>query len=262
MLPIVDKPLIEYALEEAQAAGIEEFIFVTGRGKSAIEDHFDNHYELQNALAERGKHAELELINGLNLEPGQIAYVRQMSPLGLGHAVWCARKLIGDEPFAVLLADDLIKGDKSTLAEMVEVYEEHGGNVVSLMEVPPEHTSRYGVVDPGAMNGPLVEIKGLVEKPDPTEAPSNLAIVGRYILQPSVMDHLGHGKSGAGNEIQLTDSMLELVGNSPFNGLRLSGRRFDCGTKVGFLEAGIAFGLARDDLGADLRTRITALLSD
>ena len=262
MLPIVDKPLIEYALEEAHAAGLEEFIFVTGRGKSAIEDHFDNHYELQSTLAERGKEAELSLLNGLDLEPGQIAYVRQMSPQGLGHAVWCARNLIGDDPFAVLLADDLIKGDKPTLGEMVEVYEEHGGSVVSLMEVPPEQTSRYGVVTPGEITGPLVEIKGLVEKPDPADAPSNLAIVGRYILQPEVMDHLGRGQSGAGNEIQLTDSMLELVGHSPFHGLKLSGRRFDCGTKLGFLEAGIAYGLDRADLGHDLRTRIAALLSD
>lgn len=262
MLPIVDKPLIEYALEEAHAAGIEEFIFITARGKSAIEDHFDNHYELQTTLSERGKLDEFALLNGVGLEPGQIAYVRQMSPLGLGHAVWCARKLIGDEPFAVLLADDLIKGDKPTLLEMVEVYEKHGGNVVSLMEVPQAATSRYGVVTPGAIDGPLVEIRGLVEKPDPADAPSNLAIVGRYILQPEVMSHLGRGKSGAGNEIQLTDSMLELVGHSPFHGLRLSGRRFDCGTKLGFLEAGVAFGLDRDDLGSELRTRIAALLSD
>ncbi len=262
MLPVVDKPLIEYAVEEARAAGIEEFIFVTGRGKSAIEDHFDNHDELERTLSERGKDDELEMINGLDLQPGQIAYVRQMSPLGLGHAVWCARNLIGDEPFAVLLADDLIKADTPTLVEMVEVYEQHGGSVVSLMEVPKEHTSRYGVVTPGAMEGPLVEIKGLVEKPDPADAPSNLAIVGRYILQPEVMTYLARGKSGAGNEIQLTDSMLELVGQSPFHGLRLSGRRFDCGNKIGFLEAGIAFGLDRPEMGSELRARISALLSE
>jgi UTP--glucose-1-phosphate uridylyltransferase len=262
MLPVVDKPLIEYAVDEARSAGIEEFIFVTSKGKSAIEDHFDCHFELETTLAERGKTAELDLINNPKLEPGQIAYVRQMAPLGLGHAVWCARNLIGDEPFAVLLADDLIKADKPTLLEMVEVYGEHGGNVVSLMEVPREHTSRYGVVTPGTIDGALVEIKGMVEKPDPADAPSNLAVVGRYILQPEVMDYLGQGKSGAGNEIQLTDSMLELVGQSPFNGLRLSGRRFDCGTKTGFLEAGIAYGLAREDIGPDLRARISALLSE
>ena len=262
MLPVVDKPLIEYAVDEARSAGIEEFIFVTSRGKSAIEDHFDSHFELETTLSERGKTAALDLINSSKLEPGQIAYVRQMAPMGLGHAVWCARNLIGDEPFAVLLADDLIKADKPTLLEMVEAYEEHGGNVVSLMEVPREHTSRYGVVTPGTIDGALVEIKGMVEKPDPADAPSNLAVVGRYILQPEVMHYLGQGKSGAGNEIQLTDSMLEMVGQGPFNGLRLSGRRFDCGTKTGFLEAGIAYGLEREDMGPDLRARISALLSE
>lgn len=261
MLPVVDRPLIEYAVEEARAAGIEEFIFVTSRGKSAIEDHFDSNFELETTLRERGKDAELEIINGSKLEPGQISYVRQMSPLGLGHAVWCARNLIGDEPFAVLLADDLIKGDKPTLVEMVEVYEQHGGSVVSLMEVPPEHTSRYGVVTPGATDGPLVEIKGLVEKPAPEDAPSNLAIVGRYILQPEVMGFLGLGETGAGNEIQLTDSMLKLVGHSPFHGLKLSGTRFDCGDKVGFLEAGVAFGIEHPEFGSELRQRLEKLLS-
>ena len=260
MLPVVDKPLIGYAVDEARSAGIEEFIFVTGRGKSAIEDHFDNHYELEQTLAERGKQEELDLLNASKLKPGQVAYVRQMSPLGLGHAVWCARNLINEEPFAVLLADDLIKGDKPTLLEMVEVYEQQGGNVVSLMEVPDDQTSRYGIVEPGRTDGPLVEIKGLVEKPEPADAPSNLAIVGRYILQPKVMEHLGKGKSGAGNEIQLTDSMLELIGDSPFNGLRLSGTRFDCGTKTGFLEANVAFGLDRADLGPNLRDRLRSLL--
>ena len=262
MLPVVDKPLIEYAVEEALSAGIEEFIFVTARGKSAIEDHFDSHYELERTLSERNKNTELAQISQSKLNPGQIAYVRQMHPLGLGHAVWCARNLVGNEPFAVLLADDLIMADKPTLVEMVEVYEEHGGNVVSLMEVPREQTSRYGVVTPGAIDGPLVEITGMVEKPDPADAPSNLAVVGRYILQPEVMDYLGEGKSGAGNEIQLTDSMLELVGQSPFHGLRLSGRRFDCGSKIGFLEAGIAYGLDREDLGPELRDRIGRLLSE
>ncbi len=261
MLPVVDKPLIEYAVDEARAAGIEEFIFVTGRGKSAIEDHFDSNPELERTLQGRGKEAELAAVNGTRLEPGQITAVRQMAPLGLGHAVWCAHNLIGDEPFAVLLADDLIMSDRPTLVEMVEAYEEHGGSVVSLMEVPPEQTSRYGVVDPGAIDGRLVEVRGLVEKPDPADAPSNLAIVGRYILQPEVMTYLGRGETGAGNEIQLTDSMLELVGQSPFHGLILSGRRFDCGSKVGFLEAGIGFGLQRADLGEELRASITELLS-
>jgi UTP--glucose-1-phosphate uridylyltransferase len=261
MLPVVDKPLIEYAVDEARAAGIEEFIFVTGRGKTAIEDHFDTHYELEQTLRERGKEEELAQINQSTLPSGQVAYVRQSSPLGLGHAVWCARNIVNDEPFAVLLADDLIKSDTPTLAEMVEVYQEHGGNVVSLMEVPDQHTSRYGIVEPGAQDGRLVEIRGLVEKPDPAEAPSNLAIVGRYILQPSIMEHLGRGESGAGNEIQLTDSMLELIGDSPFNGLRLSGTRFDCGTKAGFLAAGVAFALSRADLGAEVRRRVTEVLA-
>ncbi|MDJ0923259.1 MAG: sugar phosphate nucleotidyltransferase, partial [Acidimicrobiia bacterium] len=183
-------------------------------------------------------------------------------PLGLGHAVWCARHLINDEPFAVLLADDLIQSEKPTLLDMVEVYLQHGGNVVSLMEVPDEHTSRYGIVEPGIRNGRLIEVRGLIEKPDPAEAPSNLAIVGRYILQPSVMDHLSRAESGAGNEIQLTDSMMKMVGETPFNGLRLIGTRFDCGTKAGFLAAGVAYALNRDDIGREVRERLKDLLAE
>ena len=262
MLPVVDKPLIEYAVDEARAAGIEEFFFVTGRGKTAIEDHFDNHYELEQTLTERGKREELNQINGAKLEPGQVAYVRQMSPLGLGHAVWCARNLINDEPFAVLLADDLIQADRPTLLDMVEVYEQHGGNVVSLMEVPTEHTSRYGIIEPGNDDGELVEIRGLVEKPEPANAPSNLAIVGRYVLQPGIMDFLGRGEAGAGNEIQLPDSMMQMLGHSPFHGVRLRGTRFDCGTKAGFLAAGVAFALARDDLGPQVRESVSKLLDE
>ena len=261
LLPVVDKPLIEYAVDEARAAGIDEFIFVTGRGKSAIEDHFDSSPELEQTLQERGKDAELAAVNAPKLNPGQITAVRQMAPLGLGHAVWCARNLVGDEPFAVLLADDLIMADKPTLAEMVEVYHEQGGSVVSLMEVPTEQTARYGVVEPGGIDDRLVEIRGLVEKPEPADAPSNLAIVGRYILQPEVMTYLGRGETGAGDEIQLTDSMLQLVGQSPFHGLILSGRRFDCGSTLGFLEAGIGYGLQRPDLEANLRTSLEELLS-
>jgi UTP--glucose-1-phosphate uridylyltransferase len=262
MLPVVDKPLIEYAVDEARAAGIEEFIFVTGRGKTAIEDHFDNHYELEQTLRERGKRLELDQVNRSKLEPGQVAYIRQMSPLGLGHAVWCARNLINDEPFAVLLADDLILSEKPTLVDLVETYEQHGGNVVSLMEVPDHHTSRYGIVEPGVVDDRLVEIRGLVEKPDPADSPSNLAIVGRYVLQPSVMDYLDTAESGAGNEIQLTDSMLRMIGEAPFNGLRLEGTRFDCGDKVGFLAAGIAYGLVREDMGPDLRSTLLDMLGD
>ncbi len=262
MLPIVDKPLIEYAVDEARDAGIEEFIFVTGRGKSAIEDHFDNNYELEQTLAERGKQEELDQVNQAKLKPGQVAYIRQMSPLGLGHAVWCARNLINDEPFAVLLADDLIKADKPTLTEMIEVYETRGGNVVSLMEVPAHHTSRYGIVEPGDSAGRIVEIRGMVEKPAPADAPSNLAIVGRYVLQPSVMHHLSAAETGAGNEIQLTDSMMKMVGEVPFNGLRLGGTRYDCGDKAGFLAAGIAFALMRDDMATEIRERVSHLLTD
>jgi UTP--glucose-1-phosphate uridylyltransferase len=260
MLPVVDKPLIEYAVDEARAAGIEEFIFVTGKGKSAIEDHFDAHFALETTLSERGKHEALEQVNQPKMDPGQVVYVRQMAPLGLGHAVWCARKLIDDEPFAVLLADDLIHAEQPTLAEMVEVYEQKGGSVVSLMEVPAEHTSRYGIVEPGGTDGDLVEIRGLVEKPEPKAAPSNLAIIGRYILQPEVMEYLSQGESGAGNEIQLTDSMAKLIGRSPFNGLRLHGTRYDCGTKVGLLAASVAFALNRPELAADVKSRISRIL--
>jgi UTP--glucose-1-phosphate uridylyltransferase len=260
MLPVVDMPLIEYAVQEAMAAGIEEFIFVTGRGKSAIEDHFDRHFELETTLSERGKTEELEMVLQSTPKPGRIAYVRQGEPLGLGHAVWCARRFVGDEPFAVLLADDLIMSNPPTLAHMVEVYEKHGGNVISLMEVPAEHTSRYGIVQPGVDDGSIVDVQGLVEKPRPENAPSNLAIVGRYILQPDIMDYLSVGTMGTGNEIQLTDSMIKLIGNHPFHGLRLTGTRFDCGTKIGFLEANVAYALGRDDLDGDARSSIQAIL--
>jgi UTP--glucose-1-phosphate uridylyltransferase len=260
MLPVVDKPLIEYALEEARAAGIEEFIFVTGRGKSAIEDHFDNHFELEMMLAARGRSDLLSTLKDVNPEPGEIAYVRQMEALGLGHAVWCARNLVDDEPFAVLLADDLILSDIPTLAEMVEVQAERGGSVISLMEVDRKATRRYGVIDPGVEDGRVVEVRGLVEKPNPADAPSNLAIVGRYILDPQVMDFLALGTRGAGDEIQLTDAMAKLIGNSPFHGLRLSGTRYDCGTKVGFLEANVAFALNRPEMADAVRERLGRLL--
>ena len=261
MLPIVDKPLIEYAVDEARAAGIEEIVFVTGRGKTAIENHFDNHYELEATLAARGKQDALGVVNR-KAAPGQIAYVRQMEALGLGHAVWCARYIVGDEPFAVLLADDLLMSERPMLEEMVETYHELGGNVLALMEVADSETSRYGIVQPGHDDGRVVEICDLVEKPAADEAPSNLAIVGRYVLQPQVMDHLAKAESGAGGEIQLTDSMAHLIGSSPFHGVRLSGKRFDCGTKVGFLEATVAFALERSDLGDDVRIRLQALLAD
>jgi UTP--glucose-1-phosphate uridylyltransferase len=260
MLPVVDVPLIEYAVEEARQSGIEEFIFVTGRGKTAIQNHFDSHVELEAVLREKGKADTLDLINGNKPEPGQIAFVRQMEPLGLGHAVWCARNFVKDEPVAVLLADDLIMSERPMLGEMIAVHNELGGNVVALMEVPREDTARYGVISPGEINGRRAEILDLVEKPKPNEAPSNLAIVGRYVLQPEIMDYLSLGSRGAGGEIQLTDSMVKLIGAEPFTGLTIDGTRFDCGTKLGFLEANIAYALRRDDMGADVRARVEDIL--
>lgn len=256
MLPVVDKPLIQYAVEEAQAAGIEEFIFVTGRGKTAIEDHFDHNIELENILKERGKTAEVKLVSGPMLQPGQVAYTRQQEPLGLGHAVWCARELVGNEPFAVLLADDLVMAETPCLKQMVDSFEKTSGNIVAVVDVPKEHTNRYGIVDTGAENGSLVEVNGLVEKPDPKDAPSTLSVIGRYVLLPEVFEHLAQKEKGASGEIQLTDSMAKMIGTSPFHGLRFEGRRFDCGDKAGFFEANLAFALSRDDL----RDEVSALI--
>jgi UTP--glucose-1-phosphate uridylyltransferase len=253
MLPVVDKPLIQYAVEEAQAAGIEEFIFVTGRGKEAIEDHFDRSFELERTLAERGKTSELEALHAWMPKAGDIAYTRQQEPLGLGHAVWCARHLVGDEPFAVLLADDLILAKTPCLKQMIDAYPEVRGNLIAVMDVPREHTKRYGVVDPARDDGRLVQIKGLVEKPAPAAAPSTIAVIGRYILEASVFEHLGRKSKGAGGEVQLTDSLSHMIGRSPFHGYRFEGRRFDCGDKIGFFEANLAFALARDDIGPDVR---------
>ncbi len=257
MLPIVDKPLIQYAVEEAQAAGVEEFIFVTGRGKSAIEDHFDFSFELQETLSSRGKTEELDSISHWLPPAGQVAYTRQQEPLGLGHAVWCARHLVGDEPFAIFLADDLILSKTPALKQMVEVFAETGGNVVAVMDVPREHTQRYGILDVAADDGRLAEIKGLVEKPHPDAAPSTLSVIGRYILLPEVFEYLSAMERGAGGEIQLTDAMAKLIGKSPFHGLRFEGRRFDCGDKLGFLQATVAFGLERDDLRDGLKEFLT-----
>src|SRR5574338_165846 len=236
MLPVVDKPLIQYAVEEARAAGIEELIFVTGRGKGAIEDHFDYSYELQETLKERNKDTELALIDNLIPNPGEVAYIRQQEARGLGHAVWCARNLVGNEPFAVLLADDLVQSDIPCLKQMVEIYNEVGGNVVAVMDVPREHTDRYGVLDVAHDDGRLAAVKGLVEKPAPAEAPSTLSILGRYVLQPEVFDHLDRQERGAGGEIQLTDAMARMIGGVPFHGLRFEGVRYDCGDKIGFLQ--------------------------
>lgn len=248
MLPVVDKPLIQYALEEAKAAGIEEFILVTGRGKGAMEDHFDHAYELEATLQARGKQAALETLGDTLFEAGQISYVRQQQPLGLGHAVWCARNLIGDEPFAVLLPDDLVLAEQGCLAQMVEIYERVGGNVVAVMDVPREQTNRYGILDVVEDDGRVAKAQGLVEKPDPAAAPSTLSIIGRYILDPKVLKALDLKEKGAGGEIQLTDAMARTIDEVPFHGLRFTGTRFDCGSKEGFLEANVAFALARDDL--------------
>ncbi len=252
MLPVVDKPVIQYALEEARDAGIEQFIFVTGRGKGAIEDHFDRAYELDDALVKKGKMAELESVTSWLPEPGELSYVRQPEPLGLGHAVWCARHLVGDEPFAVMLVDDLIQG--GCLRQMVDAHAETGGNVVAVEEVPREDTGRYGVLDPTSDDGRLVGVKGLVEKPEPAKAPSRLAVIGRYVLLPEVFEHLGHHQTGAGGEIQLTDAMSRMIGRHPFHGLRFAGRRFDCGTRLGYLEAIVACAMARDDLRTGMRS--------
>ena len=254
MLPVVDKPLIQYAVEEARAAGIDEFIFVTGRSKSAIEDHFDRSYELESTLRARGKTTQIAEVKSWMPAPGQIAYTRQQHPLGLGHAVWCARALVGDEPFAVLLADDLIMAERPCLQQMIEAQARVGGNMVAVMEVPQEHTSRYGVLDVENDDGRLVAARGVVEKPPPARAPSRLCIIGRYILQPEVFDALGRIGEGAGGEIQLTDALAHLIAaRQPFYGLRFSGRRFDCGDKVGFLEANLAFALQRPEIGAAVR---------
>src|SRR6516225_6872958 len=261
MLPIVDKPLIHYAVEEARAAGIEQFFFVTGRAKSAIDDYFDRAFELEATLRERGNTGlQQELEAGLP-EPGQIAYTRQQVPLGLGHAVWCARSLVGDEPFAVLLADDLMVCDVPCLAQMVEAYAETGGNLAAIIEVPRAHTSRYGVLDVISDNGRLVSAKGVVEKPEPAAAPSTLTIIGRYIIQPEVFGHLASAEPGNGGEIQLTDALERLIEDGQaFHGLRFEGRRFDCGDKLGFLEATIALGLQHPELGPGLRRILASCL--
>ncbi|HQT75896.1 MAG TPA: UTP--glucose-1-phosphate uridylyltransferase GalU [Rhodopila sp.] len=248
MLPVVDKPLIQYAVEEARAAGIEQFCMVTGRGKTALVEHFDVAYELEATLRERDKQEALASLIGTQSDPGSIVTVRQQVPLGLGHAIWCARAFIGDDPFAILLPDDLVLADKPCLQQLAEAYEETGGNIVAVTEVPREHTNRYGILKVGRDDGRLVEVTGLVEKPAPNEAPSNLSIIGRYVLLPEVIKHLARMERGAGNEVQLTDGMARMIGEQPFHGLRYEGRRFDCGDKVGFLEAQIAFALKRPDL--------------
>lgn len=253
MLPVVDKPLIQYAIEEARAAGIDQFCMITGRGKIALVEHFDVAYELEVTLRERGKQKELDELRAAQLPPGSIVAVRQQEPLGLGHAIWCARAFIGDDPFAILLPDDLILSDTPCTQQLAEAYAQTGGNVVAVVDVPREHTNRYGILKTGADDGRLVEVTGLVEKPRPEDAPSTLSIIGRYVLLPDVIPHLARMERGAGNEVQLTDAMARMIGNTPFHGLRYEGRRFDCGDKIGFLEAQIAFALRRPDMAGAVR---------
>ena len=257
MLPVVDKPLIQYAVDEAREAGIEEMIFVTSRGKGAIEDHFDIAYELETTMADRDK--DLSILDGSRFAPGNVSFVRQQEPIGLGHAVWCARHIVGDEPFAIFLPDELMVGTPGCMKQMVDAYGRLGGNIVCGLEVPEDQTSAYGIIDPGAADGPITEVKGLVEKPVPGTAPSNLMIPGRYILQPEVMGILKDQGRGAGNEIQLTDAMAQMIGKQPFHAYTFDGRRFDCGSKSGFINANIALALDNPELEPEVRAFIETL---
>jgi UTP--glucose-1-phosphate uridylyltransferase len=259
MLTVVDKPLIQYAVEEALEAGIEQIIFVTGRGKGALEDHFDISYELEDTMRARGK--SLTVLDGIRQKPGSPVYVRQQEPLGLGHAVWCARDIVGDEPFAVLLPDELMVGTPGFVAQMVEAYNEVGGNIVGALEVPDSETDKYGIISPGAVDGRLTEVKALVEKPEQGSAPSNLMIPGRYILQPEVLRILESQEKGAGGEIQLTDAMAQMIGQQPFHGFTFDGQRYDCGDKAGYIQANLALALAREDIGPAVRSFAQSLLS-
>lgn len=249
IMTLVDRPLIQYAIDEARAAGIREFIFVTSRGKGALEDYFDHAHELESALRKKNKPELLAQLRSTNMESGAIAYIRQHKAMGLGHAVWCARRLIHDEPFAVILTDDVIQGEPPCLQQMIEAHAETGGSIVATMEVPHQKVSSYGILDVAEDMGALVRVQGMVEKPPADEAPSNLAVIGRYILAPTVLRSLGGLREGAGGEIQLTDAIAdEISSGRPVHGLRFRGQRFDCGSKAGFLQATVAFGLARDDL--------------
>lgn len=260
MLPIVDKPLIQYAVEEAWEAGITEIVLVTGRGKGMLEDHFDYAVELENTLEERGKTAEMQIVRDLMPASGNLAVVRQQAPLGLGHAVWCAKQIIQDEPFAVILPDDLVMAERGCLAQMIDAYKDVGGNMAAVVDVPREQTKRYGILDVIEDNGKLARASGLVEKPDPADAPSTLSIIGRYILQPEVFNILDRQEKGAGNEIQLTDAIAATMADVPFHGLRFEGTRFDCGDKAGFIEANVAFALKRDDIGPAVKDALKKYL--
>lgn len=262
MLTIVDRPVIQHVVDEAREAGIEHFIFVTGRNKSAIEDHFDRQFELEQVLAARGKTAELQAVTADLPEAGSTSFTRQQEPLGLGHAVWCARELVGDEPFALLLPDVLVQTPgKGCLAQMLEAYAEHGGNILAVEPVPDDQVKNYGVVSLGSKGEDRVRpIDGMVEKPKPGTEPSNLTILGRYILQPEIFAILGAQEKGAGGEIQLTDAMLALLKRQPFYALRYDGRAFDCGSKLGFLTANVAYALARPDIAKAFASEIKKLL--
>jgi UTP--glucose-1-phosphate uridylyltransferase len=257
MLPINDRPLIQHVFEEARAAGIEEFIFITGRHKNMLEEHFDYQPELEQTLQSRGKTDMLEKIRDSEMPAGKLFLTRQPKPLGLGHAIWCAKKLIGDDPFAILLPDDLVLHEQGCLSQMVEVYNEKGGNVVAVKDVQRKETNKYGIVDIGNEEDNVIQVKGLVEKPDPDEAPSTLSVVGRYILQPEVLDYLAAFETGAGNEIQLTDSMAKLIRQQPFHGLKFDGKHYDCGSRLGFIEANLAYGLADPEIGQHVSKILT-----
>ncbi|MDP9413300.1 MAG: UTP--glucose-1-phosphate uridylyltransferase GalU [Pseudomonadota bacterium] len=257
MLTVVDKPLIQYAVEEAREAGVEQMIFVTGRGKGALDDHFDIAFELEATMRARGK--SLQALESTRFTPGAIVSVRQQEPLGLGHAVWCAREIVGDEPFAVLLPDDLMYGKPGCLRQMVDAYQKVGGNIICVEEVAREKTSSYGIITPGRSEGRRTEVTGLVEKPKPEEAPSTLGVIGRYILQPEIMRVLDNPKTGAGGEIQLTDAMAAVIGQQPFHGVTVDAVRYDCGDKAGFITANLALALDRDDVGPAVRAFIAEL---
>ncbi len=260
LFPVVDRPLLQYAVDEALEAGIEQMIFVNGRGKGMIEDHFDMAYELERTMDERGK--DRSVLDGTRLKPGDCVFVRQQEPLGLGHAIWCARDIIGDEPFAIFLPDEFMVGSPGCMKQMVDAYDKLGGNVVCALEIPMEDTPAYGVIDPGMRDGPITEVKGLVEKPPAGTAPSNLILPGRYILQPEVMRILETQEAGAGGEIQLTDAMAQMIGKQPFHGVTFDGKRYDCGSKQGYVEANLALALANPEIGADIRIIAERLLAE
>lgn len=259
LLPVVDRPLIQYAVDEAIDAGIESLIFVTGRGKTAIEDHFDVSYELEATLAARNEKETLSVLEDIRPLPGQVVYVRQMEPLGLGHAVWCARNLVGSEPFAVILADDLLHPAGDALKAMISEHEATGANVVLVQEVPDADTGRYGIITPGTQSGTATKVAGIVEKPPAGQAPSNLGVIGRYILDPSIMDHLAATARGASGEIQLTDGLAASLKDHALHAVTNPGVRFDCGSKLGLIEATISIALERDDLGPQVKDLLRRL---